>query len=1162
MKNLIFLLLVIIFFHKQSAISQEPIECLTEVPAGVTVSQAKSGNLSLYKRTEMISLRLMVHIVRTSQGSGGISIEELNFKVNRLNYYFQQVGFNFYIDRINYIDSDEFYNIDNKAELDLLRSTYTVPGYINVYFVNYLMDAYGYSSFSPRIDNGPQGIVIKNSAHETTLPHEMGHYFDLFHTYQIWEEQPGGPQIYENIAREGSCMNCTYAGDLLCDTPADPSGRVKFSTIDNNCNWSPVKPVPADHCGRTDYNPLTNNLMITEVKHCRTTFTQQQKDRMNETLILYRSELLKHVVYIENRYDGENAGGTLSINGVTYNSGTYVPLSTGTYEFRTNNERFPNYKNRGFTIKHNNWNGNRSKYYLKNVVEIDTSKDQIANFIKLEYSKIEARLETMNFANLGKIEFQDPWYVRADGSQPGNYWITAYGIYEPNGKEGAQEKGVFLNQVPDPNNPNKPYYSVKADNVQNIYLQQTGRTHKFYFQGWSASPLGSATFQNANALETAVVFKQENATVEANYKGSLLSNNQNAFANNSQRKIVKTENGHMHLFYISMNGLWYEKSVNNGGSWYTPKLIEKIQDTYIKSFSVDYVNNKIYLIVQISDETSSIIKLYQVDENANVINFPDDDNSTIYLADESVNATPLVAANYDNILFIWKDAVGLKLIRFRWDVNRWVKSDIITIQNTTENSINPSISLVKSWQCSKVYSHLVWEERKSSKSSRLYYIRIAYIRDYVNNITFENFEDISRGSGYEVTTNPVVVEMGENDALIGFIGKRRFEDENLTPTEVRAVLTTIPFGGVFYSFGDDVQSISLNRCNTRWVFAWSRDNDLPVQFVDSRDIRLIQQLSNLKGVDVQVTNGIVVDDMFAFTLNTKSLPYPINYRAIFGEQIPIDLVVTEDAREGLVEKEGGVVYYSIGDIKVGDEKVEFTEIPDTVGMITLENANRYLISKSFMVNDNSGFVYTIKYGVSDTSSLKEALTSTDYIKFRVELVDAHTKELLGVFDEVTYTSQNLSKYENVNYYVNTSGLGERFVQLRLVITNNVDPYYAISDKFSDRGYNLQKKKAYKEVSYRGILSPKEYTYSLSQNYPNPFNPTTKIRFSIKEEVPVVLRLYDMLGREVAILMNEVKTPGEYSYELDGGKLGLSSGVYLYQMKAGGYNSIKKLIYLK
>ncbi|MGC8928853.1 MAG: T9SS type A sorting domain-containing protein, partial [Myxococcota bacterium] len=759
---------------------------------------------------------------------------------------------------------------------------------------------------------------------------------------------------------------------------------------------------------------------------------------------------------------------------------------------------------------------------------------------------------------MGNIQFQDPWYVLSDGSQPGNYWINVRGFYEPTGKEGAQEKGVFLNQgltqqgqwVP-------PYYSVKAISPQDITFND--RTHKFYFQGWSASPPNSAEFQNANALETPVVFKQAGAVVSANFKGSMISNSENALSTSSQRKVVRTSNGNLHVFYVSMGKLWYEKSVNNGNTFYAPKLV----DEFVNNFSVDYVNNRLYLIAQLRDESSSSIRLYEIDENANVRYFPDEINSQIFLIDETIEAMPVVGANYGNILFIWKtsNAEPLKMLRFRWDGSRWEKSNEIDIPNTTGKSINPTLSLVKSEVCSKVFTHFVWEERNGSRSSELYYTKITMIRDYVNDNRFENYTKVTTGSGYELTTKPVVVETGENTALIGFVGMKRFEDENITPLETRAVLVSIPSNGVFYSFGDDVQSVSLNRCNTRWTFAWTRGNDLPVQYVDSRDIRTIYQLGNLKGVDVHITNGIVPEDMYAFVINTSTLPYPINYRAIYGNILP-EQIVTEDSREGIVSKEGAEVYYSIGDVKVGDQKIEFEEIPDTVGMITLENANRYLISKPFMVNDNSGFVYSVRYGVTDSSALKEALTNTDYIKFRVELIDYNTKELLGIFDEVTYNSESVSKYENISYSVNTMGLGERLVQLRLVITNNVDPYYSLSDKFGDAEYNLQKKGAIKQISYRGMLGEKVYSYELIQNYPNPFNPVTKIRYSVKETKPVMIKLYDIVGREIATLLNEVKDAGEYEIELDAGKLGLTSGVYFYQMKAGEYTSIKKMVLLK
>jgi hypothetical protein len=72
-------------------------------------------------------------------------------------------------------------------------------------------------------------------------------------------------------------------------------------------------------------------------------------------------------------------------------------------------------------------------------------------------------------------------------------------------------------------------------------------------------------------------------------------------------------------------------------------------------------------------------------------------------------------------------------------------------------------------------------------------------------------------------------------------------------------------------------------------------------------------------------------------------------------------------------------------------------------------------------------------------------------------------------------------------------------------------------------------------------------FSLSQNYPNPFNPTTHLSFVVPQTSLVVLRIYDILGKRVATLVNEEKTPGEYTVTFDVG--GLASGAYFYQLEA-------------
>ncbi len=85
-------------------------------------------------------------------------------------------------------------------------------------------------------------------------------------------------------------------------------------------------------------------------------------------------------------------------------------------------------------------------------------------------------------------------------------------------------------------------------------------------------------------------------------------------------------------------------------------------------------------------------------------------------------------------------------------------------------------------------------------------------------------------------------------------------------------------------------------------------------------------------------------------------------------------------------------------------------------------------------------------------------------------------------------------------------------------------------------------------------------YSLSQNYPNPFNPETTIRFSVIEETEVSLKVFDILGREVANLVENNMQPGKYSVKFNGENL--SSGIYFYRIEAGSFSAIRKMMILK
>jgi hypothetical protein len=85
-------------------------------------------------------------------------------------------------------------------------------------------------------------------------------------------------------------------------------------------------------------------------------------------------------------------------------------------------------------------------------------------------------------------------------------------------------------------------------------------------------------------------------------------------------------------------------------------------------------------------------------------------------------------------------------------------------------------------------------------------------------------------------------------------------------------------------------------------------------------------------------------------------------------------------------------------------------------------------------------------------------------------------------------------------------------------------------------------------------------FALQQNWPNPFNPTTSIRFTLPRSAGVLLKVFDLVGREVATLVDEVKPAGSHTVKFDGS--GLASGTYVYRIEAGSFVATRKLTLVK
>ena len=133
-------------------------------------------------------------------------------------------------------------------------------------------------------------------------------------------------------------------------------------------------------------------------------------------------------------------------------------------------------------------------------------------------------------------------------------------------------------------------------------------------------------------------------------------------------------------------------------------------------------------------------------------------------------------------------------------------------------------------------------------------------------------------------------------------------------------------------------------------------------------------------------------------------------------------------------------------------------------------------------------------------------------------------------------------------------------------TSNIPHTYSFSDSQLQSGsYAYRLKQIDNDGTFKYSQSVEEMIetpkiFSLRQNYPNPFNPSTTISFDIPLDSYVSLKVFDMLGREVATLISEKMSAGTYTHLWNAS--GLTSGVYFYSLQAGSYIETKKLLFLK
>lgn len=157
---------------------------------------------------------VIVHMVRDSSGGTYITENEVIELIDSVSIYFDSICVDFEICEFRYVNNYQYDSVEiSSGEFEQMQTDYNETYRINMYFVTYTtsLSSYATQNGISMIDSG--GILVLKGASPSQLTHEMGHYFNLLHTFH--GSQSGNPELVDG-------SNCATSGDLICDTPADP----------------------------------------------------------------------------------------------------------------------------------------------------------------------------------------------------------------------------------------------------------------------------------------------------------------------------------------------------------------------------------------------------------------------------------------------------------------------------------------------------------------------------------------------------------------------------------------------------------------------------------------------------------------------------------------------------------------------------------------------------------------------------------------------------------------------------------------------------------------------------------------------------------------------------------------------------------------------------
>ena len=824
--------------------------------------------------------------------------------------------------------------------------------------------------------------------------------------------------------------------------------------------------------------------------------------------------------------------------------------------------------------KFHNWLEGNNTYYInfKDFPITENSSFIVANFVPIKNSIIKNVLIDAPNLEFGKIWFKDPW-LRDDASDPKGIknrgtnliWhdlnsplpINTNSIY----------KGVFLNQEPSPPNPNVPFYTVRAP------LKQVLGTRNFIWWSSTNAEFANST-ENLTGFDTkAVIFKGANDTVKAVYKGNKMSSTTSATFSNSQRKVVYSETQGeisipMYAGYESGGYVWLTYSSNNGSNWQPEQTPGK--GSYISLTPSHMSTPLVDVVCQSETDNSKAVHYMKWGTNGSSFN-----NTLETGISSSVDPKPVFGrtngtTSEGTLCAVWR---GSSALRYSFTDDYYPISwyGPYNIPNTTSLHKNPSASYLPNFTYYLTYDDGI----------KIY---LRSVRKDGSNLTWAS-PLVVQGS-YESTSQNAQVE----SEPYGNYGKAHIVWEGDDGGGGKSILYQRFYqtGILSGTWSPLVEMYGANFSNPS-VAVYSSAN-IAITWQDGLNVYKTNYNENTNtwsSVDYfsnSYGSNLITGDRRISIDNAKLIyeygfnqPYGISFGNAKVTTPPPPpppgcelLAISSSRRVEIGKKETkskiGLTIHSVRILfKDGTtETIDLENLPSdlTVNNLTIDGLLAQLTTKEkSLVKDAKSLkiIYSIRARLA-----KELQEKSDVpINLSILLQDKNNNSVLKSIPLLTINSDSLNM-KNIEVSVPVSALWiNKPLSLKPQITGSKgnigtdDSYYTnVVNSFAIDPCPPPELPKHYLAEEKQI--PTEYL--LGQNYPNPFNPVTQISYALPEAGYITLKVYDVLGREAALLVDEFKEAGYYEATWDA--TNIPSGVYFYKLTVSSFTSVKKMILMR